>query len=73
MERQCERSCDTHTDPFDCADVVMHRYGSGWFGLIIHDGGPSSYAVRYCPWCGSRLADASDDDDAPDARRIEVD
>jgi hypothetical protein len=78
MRRQCEQlMCDRHTYPFDCPDVVMHHYESGWYGILIHDGGSSSYQILYCPWCGTGLptGDAEDEDpnEAPDVRRIDVD
>ncbi|WP_423212808.1 DUF6980 family protein [Mycobacterium talmoniae] len=25
------------------------------YGLLIHDGGASSLAIAYCPWCGTKL------------------
>ncbi len=74
MQRQCERVCDTHVDAFECAEAVLHRYDSGSFGIIIHDGGTSSYTIRYCPWCGSALPDPEfEEGDAPEVRRIDVD
>lgn len=26
------------------------------YGLIVHDGGTSYVAIRFCPWCGVRLS-----------------
>lgn len=54
MSVQCEHVCETHKDPFDCPDRVIYKSGKK-YGLIIHDGGSSCYAIVFCPWCGSKL------------------
>ncbi|MGW3351199.1 DUF6980 family protein [Nonomuraea rubra] len=56
MATHLEHECDLHPDPFDCPDaVVVHSAAHRSYGLPIHDGGSSSIAIRYCPWCGARL------------------
>lgn len=65
MRRAVERACDLHPDKFDCPDGLVHYSSrSGKYGLIIHDGGSSVIAIRFCPWCGTRLAEHSDPSDA---------
>ncbi len=56
MTRQVNRRRDTHPDPFDCADNLIHYSARlDRYGLIVHDGGSSSVRGGYCPWCGARL------------------
>ena len=48
--------CDIHDNPFECPDnVIIYDGNNNDFGLIIHDGGTSSIAISYCPWCGLEL------------------
>ncbi|MBV1852777.1 hypothetical protein KUA19_21820 [Catellatospora sp. NEAU-YM18] len=56
MKANAEHRCDDHPDPFDCADnLIWYDPESGRYGLIIHDGGSSFIAIRYCPWCATEL------------------
>ena len=56
MRENVERTCDVHTDRFECADCLVHySEKSGAYGLIIHDGERSVIRIAYCPWCGSNL------------------
>jgi hypothetical protein len=55
MQRDLDRRCPEHHDRFDCADMVIHKTESGNYGLIIHDGGSSFYAIKFCPWCGAKI------------------
>ena len=56
MTRQVNHRCDTHPDPFDCPDSLVHYSARlDEYGLIVHDGGSSSVRVEYCPWCGAKL------------------
>lgn len=55
MREQVEHRCETHPDPLDCPDKLVHRTSGGVFGLIVHDGGSSFIAIDFCPWCGTRL------------------
>jgi hypothetical protein len=59
MRQQAERVCDQHLDRFECADCVID-YSPTFreYGLIIHDGGTSSYRISFCPWCGVRLPES---------------
>ena len=55
-------SCPDHEDPFACPDCVMvydERFDE--YGLAIHDGGTSSLAIAFCPWCGTRLPESKRD------------
>ena len=50
MTRHTGRMCDEHDDPFECADyVIVYSPEDNEYGLIIHDGGQSSYQIAYCP------------------------
>lgn len=55
MEENANSACELHPDRFDCPDALIVRGRSG-YGLIIHDGGHSAVAIRYCPWCGTKLS-----------------
>jgi len=56
MAAATETSCDEHPDRFECPDALIHHSAkSGRYGIIIHDGGSSTVAIRFCPWCGKRL------------------
>lgn len=68
MRDNIETECDQHPDPFDCPDSLIHydpEPSDERYGLIIHDGGSSYIAIRYCPWCGASLPGGTDDDDEP--------
>jgi len=56
MTRHLEMECADHPDTQDCSDRVL-KYSSVFneYSLIIHDGGSSSYTIRYCPFCGAKL------------------
>ena len=48
--------CGVHTDPLDCADVlVVWSDYHGAYGLPVRDGGTSRVTIVFCPWCGARL------------------
>ncbi len=57
MRAQVERTCDLHPDRWDCPDCLVTRSPRGTFGLMIHDGGPASVRIRFCPWCGTQFPD----------------
>lgn len=63
MGRQLTRGCDVHPDRWDCPDcVISYSPSRGTFGLMIHDGGTSSYHIAFSPWCGTALpADADEE------------
>ncbi len=49
-------TCPDHPNPRDCPDRVLnYSSASNAYGLVIHDGGSSSYSIRYCPFCGVKL------------------
>lgn len=56
MRREVERVCDRHPNRHDCPDcLVSYSPVNRQYGLLIHDGGSSSFRIRFCPWCGGRL------------------
>ncbi len=63
MTRHLGKMCDHHDDAFECPDHVL-TYAPAFdeYGLIIHDGGSSSYEIRFCPFCGTRLPDSRRDE-----------
>jgi hypothetical protein len=63
MRRQVESVCDRHPDRHDCPDALVDyspRFRE--YGLLVHDGGSSWVLIRFCPWCGSRLAESLRDE-----------
>jgi len=61
MRYYAESMCDLHPDRFDCAECHIH-YDEvlGTYGLIEHsDLGGRIISIDYCPWCGTKLRDAS--------------
>ena len=46
--------CDQHSDPYECANVIVIHESNG-YGIPIHDGGASFIQIKHCPWCGKRL------------------
>jgi hypothetical protein len=56
MRRQLELRCTAHADLSDGPDsLVVMLDNPTRFGIRVHDGGSSSLAIRYCPWCGKDL------------------
>lgn len=56
MRSNVENGCDLHPDRFECPDALVHySERTRRYGLIIHGGGQSVIAIRFCPWCGARL------------------
>ena len=49
-------------DPLKCPDVLI-QYSPKFdeYGLIVHDGGESSIAISFCPWCGTKLPESKRD------------
>ncbi len=62
MTRRLTLDCSTHSDPYECPDVLV-TYDEKFdeHGLIIHDGGSSHLLISFCPWCGRRLPDSKRD------------
>jgi len=54
FQSHIERTCDQHSNPYDCADAIVIKNANG-FGIPIHDGGSSFIGIAFCPWCGSRF------------------
>ncbi|GAB3953869.1 DUF6980 family protein [Micromonospora vulcania] len=66
MRDKVEAKCDQHADSFDCPDCLIYHDPDPRderYVLIIHDGGSSYIAIRYCPWCGTSLPGDVDDED----------
>ncbi len=48
--------CADHPDRFDCPDAIVdYTPQFNEYGFIVHDGGTSTIALAFCPWCGARL------------------
>jgi hypothetical protein len=62
MENTLRISCKVHKDKYECPDVLV-SYSAIFdeYGLIIHDGGNSSIAINFCPWCGEKLPESKRD------------
>jgi hypothetical protein len=62
MDQNIENKCDLHSDRFDCPDALVN-YADKFdaYGLIIHDGGRSVIGINFCPWCGKKLRDLSEE------------
>ena len=62
MGGQLGYECDQHADLRDCSDVVVIYYPhTDEFVTPIRDGGSSSLAIQYCPWCGKQLPNSKRD------------
>ena len=59
MKYDLQQVCDVHRDRFDCPDALVAEE-NGTYGLIVHDGGRSTIAIAYCPWCGTKLPTEED-------------
>lgn len=51
-------TCGIHESKWTCPDVIIDEHKNK-FGIIIHDGSGSVLKIKYCPWCGKKLADKS--------------
>lgn len=62
MSRHVNVLCDEQVDLFACPDVLI-GFGAEFqeYGLIIHDGGTSSFTIDFCPWCGRRFPESQRD------------
>jgi len=62
MQAALQLDCDAHDDPFDCPDsLIAFNEGLDQFALIVHDGERHVVLIRYCPWCGTKLAKGTDE------------
>ena len=62
MDHQTSVRCDDHDNPYECPDsVVVYSEVFDEYGLIIHDGGQSSYTINFCPFCGFSLPESKRD------------
>ncbi len=56
MQEQVDLVCVEHPNQDVCPDALIHyseRFNE--YGLMVHDGGPSSLVIAFCPWCGTKL------------------
>lgn len=59
MTNEVNKKCHQHSDPFGCPDhLVSYSEKLDEYGIIIHDGGSSSSAILFCPWCGSNMPES---------------
>jgi hypothetical protein len=58
MQAQAELSCPDHAELDACPDSLI-GYSDPFreYGLRVHDGGSSTVAIHFCPWCGAKLPD----------------
>jgi hypothetical protein len=57
MKEQLEMKCPDHPDLSDCPDSLIYKSKQkNYYGIRVHDGGSSSVAINFCPWCGSSLS-----------------
>lgn len=59
MRCQLDRQCPVHPDTSDCPEALISVSESGEHRFQIHDGASSDSALRFCPWCGTRLVGPS--------------
>ncbi|WP_148210884.1 DUF6980 family protein [Methylibium petroleiphilum] len=58
MQRQLESVCEEHSSRHECPDALIDYFPRlKEYGLIVHDGGSSSIAISFCPWCGTKLSE----------------
>ncbi len=57
MQDNVQNECELHPDRSDCPDCLIRLDDDSRFGLYIHDGGSSAIDIKFCPWCGSQVAD----------------
>ncbi|MDI4635827.1 hypothetical protein J7U46_22365 [Pelomonas sp. V22] len=59
MQSQAEFACSVHDSASDCPDALV-SYSDKFreYGLFVHDGGTSSKAIGFCPWCGTKLPES---------------
>ena len=59
MRSNVENGCDQHASRADCPDCLVDYWpATDTYGLMIHDGGSSVIAIRFCPWCGLKLPES---------------
>jgi len=74
MFENVSRECPAHPDRHDCPDALIEYIAKfDEYGIIVHDGGTSISAIRYCPWCGSPLPDSKRDRWFDELERLGVD
>lgn len=62
MDRHTGKMCEEQDEKYDCPDdVITYSSALDEYGLIIHDGGTSSYEISFCPFCGTKLPESKRD------------
>lgn len=64
MTNQIDQVCAAHPDLIDCPDALVTIDRSGRYRFPIRDGGSSSVAATFCPWCGTRLVNETNTQNA---------
>ncbi len=55
-------TCDQHPLALECPDILIYyspRFDE--YSLPVRDGGPSTVAIQYCPWCGTQCPQSKRD------------
>lgn len=50
----CCREMESHLTAGEVAIMYIPKFRE--YGIAVLDGGTSMQEIRYCPWCGTRLA-----------------
>ena len=63
MRYHLTNRCQEHADdPYACPDALVSYVAKfDEYGIIVHDGGPSSVLIQFCPWCGKKLPESQRD------------
>jgi hypothetical protein len=62
MSAQLSKTCERHSDPADCDNVIYWSPTLDEYGLIVHNGGAATYwVIEHCPWCGMKLPESKRD------------
>ena len=57
MRSNVEKTCDRHSDRYDCPDCLIDFWENDpAYGIMIHDGGRSMVTINFCPWCAAPLS-----------------
>ena len=52
-------TCEHHPDLIECPDALV-LYDREFDQYAINDPGPAITPIRFCPWCGTKLPDKSE-------------
>jgi hypothetical protein len=64
MRYNVEYTCDVHPDRGDCPDCLVDYWetSSRYVLLIRNEAGGGGIVIAYCPWCGTKLPEPTDND-----------